>query len=185
MKKFTKACCYLLTFILLFNMLPLQAFATQLQTEIAFTPVTEPQAEAQTEVLREIAENRSEYIKQFALSDGTYMATIYPNAVHYQQDGAWKEIDNTLKANADGTYSNTAGVWDVRFPQQLSGSKRIIIEKDGYTLSFGMAGELRQSGDLEVAAISGSSISSALTATAQVQQADTGQGDGSLVSYGN
>jgi hypothetical protein len=78
------------------------------------------------------------------------MAVVYNDPVHYEQDGQWVEIDNTLKAQLNGTYTNTAGVWDVSFPNQLTQNNRISIAKDGYTLSFGMAGELRTSGDLEI-----------------------------------
>lgn len=84
------------------------------------------------------------------MDNGLFIAAVYSEPVHYEKDGQWVEIDNTLTAQLNGTYTNTAGVWNVSFPNQLTKDARISVTKDTYTLSFGMAGELRTSGDLEV-----------------------------------
>ena len=97
---------------------------------------------ADVQIVDEIPEKRTKYTKEFLLSNGLHLATVYADAVHYESEDGWKEIDNTLKLNKEGTYSNTAGVWDVRFPQSLTGEKAVAVTKDGYTLSFRMTGEL-------------------------------------------
>ena len=53
------------------------------------------------DVSGEIPELRGEYEKHFSLSDGTYSAVVYPYAVHYDEDGTWQEIDNTLRAGTE------------------------------------------------------------------------------------
>ena len=41
-------------------------------------------------VLEEITENRTEFTKEFMLSNGLHMAAVYPTAVHYQENGQWQ-----------------------------------------------------------------------------------------------
>lgn len=116
---------------------------------------TQPELTTQSnaQIVGEIPSKRTQYSKEFMLSNGLHLAAVYPDAVHYEEDGSWEEIDNTLMLK-NGKYVNTAGVWNVSFPQQLSDSKSVTIEKDGYTLSFAMAGELRSTG-LEIASTVG------------------------------
>lgn len=165
-KMFLKLCSSLLCLILLANMLPMSIFAEEFQQAIAqeaTTPVTDEILSTEPmEIVNELPEKRTEYAKEYMLNNGMRMAVVYPDAVHYQKDGKWEEIDNTLTAKADGVLTNTAGLWKVSFPQQLTKAKKITIEKDGYTLSFGMADELRNTG-LEVGAQRN------LTATEQVE----------------
>ena len=73
-----------------------------------------------TQIVSEITEKRTEYAKEYMLGNGMRMAVVYPDAVHYQEDGKWQDIDNTLIAKTDGVLTNTAGDWKVSFPQQLT-----------------------------------------------------------------
>ena len=146
--KFLRICSMLLVLALLVGMLPGEALAEAYQAAASETDLT-ASTTAQARIVEEVEEKRTEFTKQFQLGNGLYMAAVYPEAVHYETDNGWADIDNTLKLSS-GVYTNTAGVWQVALPQQLSKNNRIAITKDGYTLSFGMAGELRQSGDLEV-----------------------------------
>ena len=153
-KQFFRICSTVLIIALLVNMLPMSIFAAEFRESLAAEQevalVAAEAADAQ--IVTEIPSKRTQYSKEFLLSNGLHLAAVYPDAVHYEKDGSWAEIDNTL-ALKKGGYVNTAGVWNVSFPQQLSESKQVTIEKDGYTLSFAMAGELRSSGELMTAAI--------------------------------
>lgn len=154
LKRFLRICSVLLTLVMLFNMIPLNAVAEEyLSAEATETVSLEQIDTTDLKIVEEVIESRSKFSKSYLLDNGLYVSAVYPQPVHYEKDGQWEEIDNTLQINSDGTYSNKAGVWDVRFPQQLTTSKDISITKDGYTLSFRMAGELRQPGNLEVAAV--------------------------------
>ena len=73
------------------------------------------------QIIREDPERRGEYYKEFVLNGGLRMAAVYADAVHYQKDGQWEPIDNTLKLSG-GAYVNTTGVWQVSLPQQFSSS---------------------------------------------------------------
>ena len=188
-KHLLRFCSILLSFVMVFNMLPHQALADVLTTEeqdlSAGKTDMEPAEEGQ--IVEEIVENRSKYSKEFKLSNGLHMAAIYGTAVHYEKDGRWQEIDNTLIAavsDGDAVYSNTEGVWNVSFPSQLSSGKRISLTKDGYTLQFGMAGALSHSGHVVMDAnasqmsvddpvlIEALSVQAAEISTAQVMQID-------------
>ena len=122
MKQILRGISILLVLVLVFHMLPMQIFAEQLQMDETATQ-TDAVKEAVAEpahILGEVSEKRTEYSKEFLLSNGLHMAVLYPNAVHYQKDGQWAQIDNTLTAHADGT---------VRIPEPLRpymGGKELI-----------------------------------------------------------
>ena len=185
MKKTLSCISLVLVFSLLANMLPFSILAENLQSSttsseaMAAQSVVEEIALEEAYVVVEITEKRTEYSKEFLLSNGLHMATVYADAVHYETASGWEEIDNTLKANADGTYSNTAGVWDVTFPEQLGEDESITIEKDGYTLSFFMSGELTAGGatvmsvGLDDAPMQMFGVTDVQTAVGEIQQIGT------------
>ena len=191
----------MLVVVMLINMLPLNALAIgnnsivavgeipSVQEQILSTDLLESEQtdeEQMAYVVEEDVSKRSEFYKEFILSNGLRIATIYPNSVHYEDNGQWKEIDNTLTAkiiDGQNVYANTSGLWDVYFPQRLNSSNSIAITKDGYTVSFGMAGEIRSNGDLVVASMDSEleatsatilpTIDITIDSSAQVQQIDT------------
>ena len=63
----------------------------------------------QPDVSGEISELRGEYEKHFSLSDGTYSAVVYPYPVHYDSNGTWQEIDNTLRFGSGRAGSRACG----------------------------------------------------------------------------
>lgn len=178
-----KLWCVILSLAILVNLLPVSALAADAPMEqvVAQHWVEDPPVEATEdtiqplEILSEDTSKRGEYYKEFVLTNGLRMASMYAEPVHYSEDGQWKEIDNTLKL-ASGAYTNTAGKWKVSFPQQLTKDKAVTITKDGYTLSFFMAGELYQETTSLIRAALGTvtqqqpvQLQSFQTATAQLQ----------------
>ena len=180
-KLIRQLCSIFLVLAILIQMIPLSVFAKDSAEDLLTSASTELAAEQadSVEVLGEDLSKRDEFYKEFILDNGLRLATIYPTAVHYEREGQWEEIDNTLTAkivNAQAVYTNTAGPWEVRFPQQLSGSNAISLTKDGYTVSFTMAGELRSGGNLAVAAADAfatQTITTSSISTAQIQPIDT------------
>lgn len=85
----------LLALVLTVQLLPVSALADEFEIDDerhdTFTY-------EQPDVSGEIPELRGEYEKHFSLSDGTYSAVVYPYPVHYDSNGTWQEIDNTLRA---------------------------------------------------------------------------------------
>ena len=82
-KRFMQSLSTLLVLVLLLNMLPMQALADlQLDATDNVSPVTDKDAE----IVAEVPEGRSEYSKEFLLSNGLHMATVYAEPVHYEKD---------------------------------------------------------------------------------------------------
>jgi len=146
-KTVLKSLSLFLAVVLLLNMLPLGVMAKKLETQPAQTQVSESAGElSQAEIVAELTENRTAYSKEYLLSNGLHMATVYADPIHYQKDGIWQDIDNTLVTKADGTYTNTAGPWQVTFPQSMTSDRAVTVAKDGYSLSFILEGQVRSSG---------------------------------------
>ena len=181
-KKLSKLLSMTLVLALVIQMLPASAIAATINesksanTSNAVSEVITKDAE----IVGEVVERRNEYTKEYKLNNGLHMSTVYADPVHYEENGQWKDIDNTLKSSGLGTnavLTNTAGAWEVSFPQQLNGNKAVTVKKDGHTLSFFMNGELRTSGDLTVASLNAAaaetfSAQSSQAATAQIQKID-------------
>ena len=89
----------------------------------------------------EIESERGEYSKDFRRADGAVERVIYSDPVHFEQNGEWQTIDNTLVAEtgADGLLrsKNTAGDFTVRFGENLSG-EIVSVEYMGETLSVAL-----------------------------------------------
>jgi YD repeat-containing protein len=144
-KNIRKLLSNILVLVMLFNMIPLNAFATETNTQPPTNTAGQEAVSNDVSIVEEIIEERSEYIKQFRMSNGLQMAAVYASPVHYEADGRWEEIDNTLQlatARSGNAYVNTAGVWQVRFPQNMSEDNGVTITKDGHIFIFRMAGEL-------------------------------------------
>lgn len=179
-----------LSLVLIFNLLPLQVLAAgvddALQPSLSVLPDDGSSGSAEIyerldtlTIVEEDTSRRGEYYKEFVLNNGLRLAAVYNDPVHYADGAEWKDIDNTLKAvSVKGVagYTNTAGVWQVYFPQQLSGSNAISLTKDGYTVSFGMAGELTNNGGVAVASIGTTTdtmaVSSVRSSAAQIRTVD-------------
>lgn len=110
---------------------------------LASLPPMDETETCESPILEEAQEKREENTKHFLTADHTYLAAIYPSAVHYQEDGVWKDIDNTLRlqrdSEGDAYYENTASNTHVRFAQSAEDETVVSIEKDGLALSWGLA----------------------------------------------
>jgi len=92
----------------------------------------------EAEILCEVEEMRTENTKYFMLSNGSYMAAQYTTPVHYEENGEWLEIDNTLRKKDDAQAKFVAEKTSTpaTFPDKLNEDEDISIEIDGYKLKF-------------------------------------------------
>ena len=88
-------------------------------------------------IVQEDINLRGTYEKHFIMSDGSSMAVAYNEPVHYEEDGQWFEIDNTLVETKGNRIANVKGLENVSFSQEPS-QELVVIEKDGYTISWGL-----------------------------------------------
>ena len=78
-KTFLKITSTLLSLVLMLQLLPLQSFAAETQSE-STAPAQEVKA---AHVVAEMPEKRTEYTKTFRLSNGFQVAAVYAEPVHY------------------------------------------------------------------------------------------------------
>ena len=132
-----------LALVMLLQMLPMPVFASEEALSAALSAPEEgaPVDAKDVQIVQELTDQRTENTKQYLMSDGLRMAVVYPEAVHYEKDGQWVDIDNTL-VSSGGRYRNTAGGWNVSLPGQLSSNDEVTVTKDGHTLQFRLSGEL-------------------------------------------
>ncbi|MBR3750430.1 MAG: RICIN domain-containing protein [Clostridia bacterium] len=87
-------------------------------------------------IISEDTSLRSEFSKHFLMSDGSYMAIAYPEAVHEKIDGEWQEIDNTLSIAA-GTYTSASESFPVSF-SSANNEQMVSIESKGKQLAWSL-----------------------------------------------
>ena len=117
---FTKFLAMALTAAMLFELLPTA-------NAVATNAVTVDDGYADSHVVGEVNEERTETGKRFRLADGSYAAVEYGAPVHFaDDDGNWQDIDNTLALqNADRaasvrTYESVNGTHEKDFAANLS-----------------------------------------------------------------
>lgn len=89
----------------------------------------------------ELVEERDKYTKVYKTTQGTKKAIISSTPIHYEEDGNWCEIDNTLiESSNEEFYTNTDNFFEVEIPKELTADSQISIENDDFTLSFELIG---------------------------------------------
>ena len=94
-------------------------------------------------IIGEIESKRDQYTKVFQKSDGASVAVITSTPVHFEKDGEWVDIDNTLievEENNKKFFENKSNDFTVTLPQELEENDAVSIEKDGYSISFTLDG---------------------------------------------
>ena len=150
--RMTRILSFFLALVFCLYLVPTEVLAAELESasRISQSEYARDFVDEETpDVVSEIISSRDEYQKEYILSNGQRLLTVYPTAVHYMDDeeGMWQEIDNTLQtASLDGkrVYQNTAGIWEVTLPSNLSASEAVSIVRGDSVLSFRFAGQLLQ-----------------------------------------
>ena len=129
--------------------------------------------------VRECVKERGRFSRVFETKGGEKAAVIYPKAVHFQKNGVWKSIDNTLALSKDQLfYENTQGRMKVRiarnpkFAKALKGIVSVASAHDQAEVSS--VSKLNQTGKMPAS----STESAAFTELASVEK------DGFTVSWG-
>lgn len=125
--------CILATVILL-SALPLSTFAAQFKARQMVQSETEENIPEN--VLYEITSKRDANTKVYKKSDGSYAAVFSSVPIHYEQDGKWLDIDNTLQAK-NKKLENIQNRFHVSFPNKLH-SAPVSISCDTYQLDFSL-----------------------------------------------
>ena len=149
--RMTRILSFFLALVFCLYLVPTEVLAAELESasRISQSEYARDFVDEETpDVVSEIISSRDEYQKEYILSNGQRLLTVYPTAVHYMDgEGMWQEIDNTLQTTSlDGkrVYQNTAGIWEVTLPSNLSASEAVSIARGDSVLSFRFAGQLLQ-----------------------------------------
>ena len=92
-------------------------------------------------VLHEVESLRTANQKHYLMSDGSYSAYIYPETIHYEENGIYKDIDNTLiEKNSKGEerYSNKDNALDVSFSKNLNSFSLFEVNYNQYSISWNL-----------------------------------------------
>lgn len=139
----------LLALVMVLELCPTQAHAVQTDSALELVPampeVSEPeQNENDSDIFisGEVTELRGEYEKHYRLTDGSFMAVQYQVPVHYQDDGQWVDIDNTLEAvtmfSGDSVYQAVNGENIQAFAADLSSGTIMTLASGEYMLSMSL-----------------------------------------------
>lgn len=108
--RMTKALSFLMALIFCIYLVPTEVLAAEVKGNAlasASTYARDYDSVDSPDIVSEIVSSRDEYQKEYLLSNGQHLLTVYPTAVHYaDENGEWQEIDNTLRAaSLDGSAS--------------------------------------------------------------------------------
>lgn len=126
----------------------------------------EEQSEKKNKKCTEVIEKRTACKKVFENEDHSFTAAVYPCAVHFQEKGEWKEIDNTLEeesgfavfdteGNADGAepeergWKKKAGGTKVKLFRHSKENKTVRVQRENAVLEWGLKGAAKVQGVLE------------------------------------
>lgn len=142
-RKWARMLAAICSAVLLFEAGPVTSLAETNPAETQNGPAL-PEAEADPAAILLGEDNgiREENVKYFVRSDGNREAAVYEQSVHYQENGEWKDIDNTLTATTaeDGSrvYQNTANDLQVTLPEAMKSDSRVKVAYGDHRLSFTM-----------------------------------------------
>lgn len=100
-------------------------------------------AEEKTDIYEKVSlieqkDNRTENSKTFYTSNGTYATIATTEPICYEDDGKYKDIDNTIIKKDANTLTNTDNSYSVELPKIYDSGDSIVISKDNVSVSLGI-----------------------------------------------
>jgi RHS repeat-associated protein len=132
----------LTVFSMLAAFIPAQANAA---TPANMASNSSPTAKKRHAIIAEVVDKREANVKHFLLDDMTYEADSYALPVHYQINGKWANIDNSLIETTDSeskspVYVNKANDLQVKFAKTTQANQLVKLKKEHYQLSWNLVG---------------------------------------------
>jgi len=101
------------------------------------TTTDEDYSSENIKIIEEDRSLRTETTKTFLKEDGSYALAIYGEAIHYEEDGVFKDIDNTLYYEKEtDSYQNTANRLQLKFPKNLDHHAKVQLSVDDYDVAW-------------------------------------------------
>jgi len=136
----SKVLAVFLSILFVVEVLPMRliadAYAEQKQfvKDLVDNP-TDAAEKEKADILYEVVDKRDEFTKVYKRADGTYTAAISKTPIHFEENGKWEEIDNSLEKKGN-VLTNKSNALNVEFPTKLSESKEIKLKNDDCEISF-------------------------------------------------
>lgn len=89
----------------------------------------------------ELNGKRNKFVKQFAMSDGSYTAAIYSMPVHYKKNGQWKEIDTTLVKSGKKNYKTKATDLNIKVSKKANKKSVVSMKRGKDNLGIALTGK--------------------------------------------
>ncbi|MBR0577364.1 hypothetical protein KCG48_13690, partial [Proteiniclasticum sp. BAD-10] len=121
MSRFRKLTAAFLCLALLLLPIPDKVSGEEVQELPSLHQATAPK------ILREVVDKRERNVKHFLREDWTTLAAVYPDEVHFEEQGKLVEMDNRLESGTDelGTLvlQNRKNAFQVRFAKTSQAAK--------------------------------------------------------------
>ncbi len=98
-------------------------------------------ASAAASITEELTAKRDRFVKQFAMSDGSYTAVTYSMPVHYKKGGNWNEIDTTLVKSGKKNYKTKATGLSIRVSRKANKKSVVSMKRGKTSLSVALKGK--------------------------------------------
>ncbi|HBR03000.1 MAG TPA: hypothetical protein DD738_10345, partial [Ruminiclostridium sp.] len=142
MNRIMKKLSILLAVAIFVTSVPVQALNQNTSNPKPANNIVSTLEQPEAKIIREDTTKRDKFVKHFLKDDFTYEAAVYPVAVHYKENGVWKDIDNSLidSLNESNTpvLENKGNSIKFKFSKNSSSNKLVTVKKDKYKLSWNL-----------------------------------------------
>ncbi|SHH28624.1 DNRLRE domain-containing protein [Clostridium grantii] len=152
MKNIKNNLAIILLSIFLCNILPVTVLAQNLNkdyVEPQFSSAETNASKKDAKIIKEVTEKRERNVKHFFMENNTYQAVIYPYSVHYDNNGKWEEVDNSLVETTDednnSVLQNKSNSYKVKFGKTIDSNKLVSIKKDKYEVYWNLINDSNES----------------------------------------
>jgi hypothetical protein len=93
-------------------------------------------------IVSEVEAKRDEFVKHYSIGSGRYIAVVYAEPVNYNENGQWKEIDNSLIVGNDSelgsVFHNKCNSYKATFSKTSFSDRLVSIQYDQYSISWSL-----------------------------------------------
>ena len=127
---------YLLTIAIVLTDLPIVTKAAEeVGIDTSLPTVEEQLSSEEVYAVAEVEEERTESSKTFRMSDGSYTLAKYNSPIHYEKEGVWEDVDNSLEGS-DDVYDTVAGRFDVKFAKKSNSQFLMKLKREDMAVSW-------------------------------------------------
>ena len=116
-------------------------FASVSEINLTKNEIKADAVSVKADITRELTEKRNSFVKQFALSDGSFTAVAYSMPVHYKKKGVWKEINTTLVKSGKKQYKTKSTDLSIKVSKKANKKSMISLKRGSACLSWSLNGK--------------------------------------------